>query len=295
MNAEKALNWAVNNPCFLGISGSRLYGTDMPESDYDLRGFTIPPFEYLLGIKTFNSQELDGDHKIYSLKRFLELLLNGDPQVTELLFSPPSLVKTSSIVGEKVLDLGKKYALSNKSYARIMGFSNGEWRKAMAIKLVPEKRKKEEPEILNDLWNCFEGLSKDQKDLVIKTLNDGRPHKEISSVAGLGKKRREQVEKHGYCTKSAAHSIRLVGQVTELMLTGSITFPRPDAKILRDIRNGELNKSEITAVYESSRNLAESVREKSILRESPDPVSIWEGYKNIVIDHLKEDDRFNKL
>ena len=74
MNAEKALKEAVDHPDFLSISGSRLYGTARPESDFDYRGFVVPPFEYLVGDRNFNDTELPGaDHKVYALKRFLHL------------------------------------------------------------------------------------------------------------------------------------------------------------------------------------------------------------------------------
>lgn len=289
------LTFCVNNPNFSCYSGSLLYGTNVPSSDEDIRGFTIPPFEYLTGIRNFKCVELEGDHKIYSLKRFFELLMDGDPLVTELLFCPKEKIIFCDEIGHRAIGIGLKYAVSNKSFARIMGYSNGEWRKAMAIKVVPEKRKKEEPEILNNFWNCYSWLSREEKELIIKTTNDGRPQKTISSVSGLGSKRKAQVEKHGYCTKSAAHSIRLLKQITELMLTGEITFPRTEADLLRSIRNGEMSKEDVVKIYDEVRKVAELTKEKSILREAPDKEAVWKEYteivKEVIVDYLKKGSR----
>ena len=285
------MNKRASNPNFSAISGSRLYGTEVETSDIDIRGFTILPFEYLLGIKDVKCVEFEGDHKIYSLKRYFELILNGDPMTTELLFCPKDKILSCDEIGQRIIGIGLKYALSNKSFSRIMGYSNGEWRKAMAVKLVPEKKKKGENEILNDFWNCYDFLDKEQKDLIIKTINDGRPFKLEPSMSGLGQKRKAQVEKYGYCTKSAAHSIRLLKQVTELMLSGNITFPRPEAKLLRDIRNGELDKKEIEVIYNESRSQAEAAREFSTLPDKPDMAQAMEEYskvvKEIIVDYLK--------
>lgn len=291
MNAEEKLDFAVNNPDFLSISGSRLYGTNMPESDVDLRGFVMPPFEYLVGMKEFKAKELPGDHKVYSLKRWLQLVIDGDPQCTELMFVPHYQVRKITEIGRRTIGVGLQYALSNKSFSRIMGYSNGEWRKAMAIKIVPEKPKKGEKEILNDFWNCYDWLTREEKELIIKTINQGRAQEVICSMSGLGSKRKAQVEKHGYCTKSAAHSIRLLNQVTELMLTGEITFPRPEADLLKSIRNGEMSKEDVTVEYEKSRALAEAAKEKSILPDKPDADAVWEEYtqivKEVIVDYLK--------
>ncbi len=291
MSYEEELNKKVLNPNFSAISGSRLYGTDIESSDVDIRGFTLPPFEYLTGIREFKCVELEGDHKIYSLKRFFELILAGDPMATELLFCPRDKVLSIDEVGRRAMGIGLKYALSNKSFSRIMGYSNGEWRKAMAVKLVPEKRKKGESEILNAFWNCYDWLEREEKELIIKTVSSGRPFNLESSVSGLGKKRKAQVEKYGYCVKSAAHSIRLLRQVSELMTTGEITFPRPEADMLRNIRNGLFSKEVVTELYEESRAFAEETREKSILPDKPDSESVWEEYtqlvKETIVGHLK--------
>lgn len=55
--------------------------------------------------------------------------------------------------------------------------------------------------------------------------------------------------------KQLYHALRLVTQQTELLLTGHMTFPRPEAHVLVDIRTGKLTPSEarcliITALEE---------------------------------------------
>jgi predicted nucleotidyltransferase len=46
-------------------------------------------------------------------------------------------------------------------------------------------------------------------------------------------------DEHGYDTKFAMHCMRLITQGIELITTGHITFPRPDAQELLDIRGGK--------------------------------------------------------
>ena len=294
MNAEKALNLVVNNPDFLSESGSRLYGTSTPTSDYDLRGFVMPPYEYLIGLKTFNDRELEGDHKIYSVKRYLELVLNGDPQCTELLFATGNSVKRKTEIGETVMQL-RPYLVSNSIYNRIMGYSIGEWRKAMAVKIVSAKKNKVKKDVINDIRSHWK-LDKEKMDGVISILDSADEKTVVSSVAGLGAKRRKEVEEHGYCRKSAAHSIRLVTQLTELMLTGDLVFPRPNAKLLLEIRNGKYSKEKLEEIHNEVDNIAKETNKKSILPDKPDASYVWETYEKMVVKQLSGADvRFNDL
>jgi uncharacterized protein len=59
---------------------------------------------------------------------------------------------------------------------------------------------------------------------------------------------RAHLEKQfGYDTKYAMHIIRLYGEAKELMETGKITLPRPNAAELIEIRNGKYKLHEIQA------------------------------------------------
>lgn len=283
----------TKNPDFLSISGSRLYGTYTPESDYDLRGFTIPPFEYIIGINKFECMEMEGDHKIFSLKRFLDLVLSGDPQCTEILFSPKDCIKRISDVGEHIISL-KKDMISMKIYNRILGYSISEWRKAMAVKIVPEKRKKDKEELICSIRELY-NLDKESIDSIISILNSSDKKKIISSVPSIGDKRKKDIIEFGYCRKSASHSIRLVSQLIELMSEGKITFPRLNAPFLLRIRNGEYEKNELQKFYDDFVSQAEKLKERSILPDNPNRKKIMREYKEIIMSFLKKDVNFNKL
>ena len=290
MNAEQALLNKVENPDFLSVSGSRLYGTNRPGSDLDIRGFVFPPFEYLLGNHTFNEKSLEGDHKIFSARRFIELALNGDPLITELFFVDKLHCSILTPIAEKVFAL-KDDIISNKVYSRVLGYSCSEWRKAMGVKQILDKRSRTEDTVVNDIREVF-SPDKERMDKVIETLYAGREIKTVPSTAGIGGKRKKEVEKYGYCVSSASHAIRLVDQISELMTTGGMVFPRPRADILKDIKLGQFSKKDVEGIYAKSLAEAESKRSQSVLREKPNRAKVWKEYLKIVSDYIKTDSRF---
>ena len=284
MKYEELLAEVLKNPDFLCESGSHLYGMNTSESDYDLRGFTMSPIPYLIGVADFKAAELEGDTKIYSLRHFLKLAMKGDPQCSELFFANEKNIVKCSDIGKEIMNL-KEDLISNAIYGRIMGYSTGEWRKAMAIKVVPKKWKKEKHEVINDIRNMWHP-DKETMDGIIKSLEDLDEMKVVSSVAQLGKRRKADIEKYGFCRKSAAHSIRLVRQLTELMLDGTMTFPRPDSEMLLDIRRGKYTKEELEVIHDDVVATAEAARSRSVLLDKPNEKKVWETYFKLAMDML---------
>ena len=293
--ATKELEKKIEAPDFLAVSGSRLYGTNRGGSDYDYRGFLMPPYEYLIGLMSFDDAENmeKDDTKVYSLNRFFYMLENGDPQCTELLFVPKDKIVKSSELYEKILE-NKSLFLSNVIYKRLMGFSNSEWRKALAEKFQFEKLSKSHEDTRLNLLNYLRerGAAKEEIDEMIEKFDSYRAKKLIPSVSNLGAKRKADYDKYGFCVSSASHSIRLMGELEELMTTGSISFPRPEADILRGIRQGEVSKEEAQEFYDKVTARAEKARDKSVLPDLPNRTATKKLYKEMVVSYLKTDERF---
>lgn len=77
------------------IGGSRLYGLELPDSDYDERGiFLATDIKYITGFDTIESivQTGDVDSTYYELARYLKLLRKSNTQVMEILFAPESSI-----------------------------------------------------------------------------------------------------------------------------------------------------------------------------------------------------------
>ncbi len=290
MTDEELLKKTVENPDFLCESGSHLYGMATEDSDYDLRGFTLPPFKYLIGVKKFESIELEGDVKIYSAQYFLKLVLRGDPQSTELMFASQKNIKRKSSAAQTLLE-ERDNIVSNVIFNRVMGYSNSEWRKAMAIRIIPKHWKKEKEEVINDIRNLWKP-PKEVIDSIIKNLRDLEETEIVESKSGLGTKRKSDVEKYGFCRKSAAHSIRLVREITELMTTGEIRFPVADCDTLLQIRNGQYSKEAVEEIYKEAVSEAESARTHSVLRDKPDSNKVWEVYTELVANHISNNTEF---
>ncbi len=114
---------------FESISGSRSYGLHTPESDTDIKGVFIMPKEEYYGwnyIPQVNNPT--NDLSYYELGRFLQFLSVNNPNIIELLSSPPDCVLIKHPVMDQLhpeLFLSKlckntfgKYALSQIKKAR---------------------------------------------------------------------------------------------------------------------------------------------------------------------------------
>lgn len=290
MIQEDELTNTLDNPDLLILGGSRLYGTDTSESDYDYRGFTVPPFEYLIGLSRFEHHIIrKPDTIIYSLKRFLELLMMGDPVTYEILFAPePNIIK-HSIIGGIILRNRELFACKKFAH-RIGGYAQSEWRKVTGTQLVPVKQTPNENEIIEDIRQIFH-LPKEEMDEIIHLLFLRHPREIRSARRKLGAKRKAQIDKYGYCTSSASHAIRLLEQLRELMQTGKLTFPRPRAKRLLMIKRGELSLERVTEIYEDIKARANMAVKNTNLPEKTPVKRIRTMYHEILAHSLRIDRR----
>ncbi len=285
---DKELDRALQNPDFLCLSGSRLYGTHRGDSDYDYRGVVIPPEAYLLGAKNFDCWEKPGvDHKIYSLHRFLNLVMGNDSGCLEMLFVPLSMIVRRNRVWDFIQTRMLPHLLSSSSYNRLVGYSYSEFRKAEGVKLETTPQSAEHDNLLNTVKSEFN--LDDERYLKIREIAlSGVVRSTVPSINNLGAKRKKEFEVFGFGVSSATHAIRLLMQCEELLLTGNMTFPLKDRDLLTKIRRGHLQLSQVKDIYERYMGRVKVARDKTVLPDRPDRDRVMGLYGAIVKHSLIE-------
>lgn len=89
-------------------------------------------------------------------------------------------------------------------------------------------------------------------------------------------------------TKNGGHVIRLLEQGIELLETGKITFPRPNADFLLKVRNGEVRNSDLEVIYNDLRSKIRFVYDTSALNENVDKDKLNKLYIHIIKPSLIE-------
>ncbi len=90
MNEKEILDSTV----FMTLGGSHAYGTNTPESDVDRRGVCIPQNRNLyFGFPRHNFEQKDKwesgeDKTVYDFRKAVDLMLGGNPNMVDLLFTP---------------------------------------------------------------------------------------------------------------------------------------------------------------------------------------------------------------
>ncbi|MDO4897032.1 MAG: nucleotidyltransferase domain-containing protein [Moraxella sp.] len=77
------------------VSGSRAYGLDMPSSDTDIKGVFYLPKPYYYGLHDDYVPQISNetnDVVYYELGRFVDLLLQNNPNMMELLATPDDMI-----------------------------------------------------------------------------------------------------------------------------------------------------------------------------------------------------------
>jgi predicted nucleotidyltransferase len=212
--------------------GSRLYGFDTEESDYDFKGFCLSTIPQLLGLERFEQQEYtngrpDGPTKeegvLHSISQYLHLgVMKCNPTVLEFAFVRPEFYIHTTELGLEVAKFVRENSITKKLFAPYSAYHRAQVRK-------------------------------------------------LQSMERTGK-RAEMVAAHGYDLKFAVHSYRLGRQATIAMSTGQIipTLEGEDLRIAKEMRAGKYSKEEALAILESVDRQMYDAYKASTLPESPD-------------------------
>ena len=116
-----------SNILFLTLSGSHAYGTNVEDSDIDMRGVAGSP--EILGFNRFE-QAIDNqtDTVIYAVNKFVSLLAQGNPNIIELLGNDPELYVNMTPEGQMLLDNRTLFLTRRIAYS-YGGFANDQLRR----------------------------------------------------------------------------------------------------------------------------------------------------------------------
>ena len=95
--------WLNDRTVYVTLAGSRAYGLETPDSDWDYRGAAIAPPDYHMGLLNFEQADSKGtiqlvqgrmgkypvdnaEITIWGLKKMISLAADGNPNMIELLF-----------------------------------------------------------------------------------------------------------------------------------------------------------------------------------------------------------------
>lgn len=172
---------------FKGLVGSRLYNLHTKDSDFDYISVYVQNKEDILSNKYIPQIEINKDEKIYELRRFLELVSVGNPNVLELLYAPERCVLKTSEKWSQILAVRDKF-LSKKCYDTFSGYARTQLHKAQGLnkKFNWESSRIERKDIIDfcKILDREDGRVSPMKDW-LKTNDYGQEHIGLTSIDGF--------------------------------------------------------------------------------------------------------------
>lgn len=114
------------------IVGSQSYGLATPESDTDFKSLYAQSNEDILSNKYVPQVDINKDDTAYELRRFLELVSTGNPNVLELLYLPERCIIETSPEWEYILKYKEEF-LTKKCYNTFANYAKNQIRKASGL------------------------------------------------------------------------------------------------------------------------------------------------------------------
>jgi hypothetical protein len=265
----------IGRKIFVTEFGSSVYGTRVPTSDRDVKGIFIPTAEDILlqkaGLTAFQEStkedpsqantSADQDTEWITLQAFLRLCAEGQSIALEMLFIPRQFWIEFDplwlVIQRDRERLVSKVKLRELNLALLL--VPGKAGEFVRLVKLPNGQGQEEPGIIV----CDRALSlnvsvKYALQVLQKILDQ------------YGARARLAEESSGADWKAVMHAVRVLGQAKELLSTGQLTFPRPNAAELLEIRCGLRDYSVVTEALENGLREIEILQENSSLSEAVD-------------------------
>lgn len=317
--------------------GSHLYGTSTENSDTDIKAIYLPTAkEIVLGTykKTITTvrpkavgernKKDDVDIEIFSLDRFVDLLLQGQTVALDILFAPDNMYidENTTTMGAYVMNVLRenRHELLNRNVNAFVGYAKQQAAKygqkgfrIHAIQSTVEFLRPRENFMTLAVFGAAhvqnwinENKNEHIKITMLKGPNDSDlAHLEVSGkyypftqkISDIVKQLTKRYEEYGSRAilaqknegidwKALSHAVRVNREAQELLSTSHITFPRPEAQLLLDIKVGKIPYAEVADMITDGLDRLKELQHTSTLKDEPNKAwaddFIWKIYSGIV-------------
>ena len=339
--------------------GSHLYGTNGPNSDFDFKAVTLPPYrELILGhqlrvqreryaadgtpVGEHESMPANGwESELTPVQKLVHDFLGGQAYAMELVFAvlhgaherhmpPPATAEAKRWHRFEVLCEKLAKDFQHKNVNGMVGFAvkqtfdyvrraeryNAALKVLEVVNHITDKHKSHWASVvgvpglrLDTVWSnppqrtvldeivTLTGLEVGETvnhNKTMRTLKlNGREYLEtttlehfrgaVEKLASQYGERSTKAAETDVDWKSLSHAVRVYQQVMEYLETGFITFPRPNADLLKAIKNGDMK---LESVKDLLRDLDDNVQEAVAASELPMGSDLRERLDDLLFDWL---------
>lgn len=283
---------------FLAKHGSHAYGTSLPESDVDVKGFAVSPKRIVLGFAYSFEQKQEAtpiDSVIYDIRKFCNLAADCNPNIIEVLFVDDSQILEMKPSGKLIRD-NRDLFLSRKARHTFSGYAISQLKRIRTHRqwlLSPPTHKPERVEyglgavkITPDMLGAFDKIINTETEVteveidpnVMQLVQSEKQYRAalqhwnqyLSWKSSRNAKRAELEAKFGYDTKHAMHLVRLLRMCREILSGKGVLVKRPDAEELLSIRRGVWTYDQLIEWADREDAEMQDLYETSTLRHHPD-------------------------
>lgn len=258
------------------IFGSHLYGTDTPESDQDFKGIILPTKrEVLLGKIPNTLASSTGDNKLknvkgdvdrdwYSLHYFIKLCCAGETVALDMLHAPV-LLQSSDIWQKLIMHRSLFYTKSLKALISYLFKQSARYglkgSRINAMQVALSALKGSPGTRLMDMWGelpeCEHIIKLDEEPhrfyrvvgrKFVERMKVEEVHRIISEIyEKYGVRARDAAKNKNIDWKALSHAARAAMEIIEIFKHGTIIFPMKEAALLKDIKAGNLDYTDVVA------------------------------------------------
>lgn len=262
----------------------------------------------------------DIDVETFALHQYLKLLCDGQTVAIDMLFTPKSFyLNDPHPVWTYIQD--NKHQFLHSGLAAFVGYVRQQANKygirgsriATLRSLISLLNQYQPKDKMGSHWQAIEDFcaTNDHAEVTPEptTLKNGQTHYMLTvcdksvqqnlrvenalaifqkALDGYGERALQAERNQGVDWKALLHAVRVGSQAKELLTTGHITFPRPEAELLLEIRQGHIDYKVVASIIEKQLEEVCELQKTSVLRVEPNrdlaDKIVFDTYRELIIN-----------